>query len=515
MHEQRLTRQQRLAREKAVYRYMTALDSGDVDTIAAILHEAERDPALQQMILEVQDFYQNEDSIIITSDEILHAQVRMSAFLPLQAVAGQQSEPVLLRHFRSRNRFRSLTQIFAAILIMGILLGGFFMILAFYHAAPASHPSALAWRVNSNSSTELPQNQLNGLAVVSANDAWAVGYSSNGANNNYIGRTLIEHWDGTRWNIMPGVNSQTDDSFSGVAAISANDVWAVGYADNHTLIEHWNGIRWSVVPSPSSGADYNNLSAVAAVSSTNIWAIGVSSNKTIPTSSATIHQIALEQTLIEHWDGSRWSIVKSPNPAATQNYLNGIAVISASDIWAVGGITNYIPPYTFTHQALIEHWDGSKWSAIASPEFDYASLSGVAAVSANNVWAVGIVGYVVSGGQENQGLIEHWNGSKWSAVTSPDNPDATSNILSGITAVSANDIWAVGSAPRAYPLQGQTLIEHWNGTRWSMVSSPNPGSYNNFLIGVAGVPHTNEVWAIGYSGEGYTPERTIIEVYST
>ncbi len=51
MTEQQATRQRRLDREKAAYRYTTALDNGDIDTIATVLQQAERDPELEQMIL--------------------------------------------------------------------------------------------------------------------------------------------------------------------------------------------------------------------------------------------------------------------------------------------------------------------------------------------------------------------------------------------------------------------------------------------------------------------------------
>jgi hypothetical protein len=40
--------------------------------------------------------------------------------------------------------------------------------------------------------------------------------------------------------------------FDAVAAVSANDVWAVGDGIG-TLIEHWNGTLWSLVKSPAPG----------------------------------------------------------------------------------------------------------------------------------------------------------------------------------------------------------------------------------------------------------------------
>src|ERR1043166_4326896 len=59
-----------------------------------------------------------------------------------------------------------------------------------------------------------------------------------------------------------------------------------------------------------------------------------------------------------------WSLVDSPNAEATQtpNSLNGTTCVSASDCWAVG----YYVVGT-TQQTLIEHWDGTEWTIVTSP----------------------------------------------------------------------------------------------------------------------------------------------------
>jgi len=69
-------------------------------------------------------------------------------------------------------------------------------------------------------------------------------------------------------------------------------------------------------------------------------------------------------TDIEHWDGTTWSIVPSPNAemgASATNLLNGVATLSASDAWAVGmaSADQNAPAY-----ALTEHWDGKRWSIV-------------------------------------------------------------------------------------------------------------------------------------------------------
>ena len=83
--------------------------------------------------------------------------------------------------------------------------------------------------------------------------------------------------DDTCGQVVPSPNRGTSNgSLYSVAAVSANDVWAVGYNANAvgvgTVIEHWNGTAWSIVPGPV--ADYNYLSGVAAVSANDVWAVG-------------------------------------------------------------------------------------------------------------------------------------------------------------------------------------------------------------------------------------------------
>jgi hypothetical protein len=114
-------------------------------------------------------------------------------------------------------------------------------------------------------------------------------------------------------------------------------------------------------------------------------------------------------------------------------------------------------------------------------------------------------------------------------VPSPNIPDWT-NTLNSVTIVSANDVWAVGVATFTWYISdgdaitsSQTVIQHWNGTAWSIVSSPNPGDSNNHygtitneLYGVTAVS-ANDVWAVGVYGksDGLSVIRqTLVERYT-
>ncbi len=245
-----------------------------------------------------------------------------------------------------------------------------------------------------------------------------------------------------------------------------------------------------MVPSPNVSGYNHYLYGVAAVATNDVWAVG---NYKATAQGQTL-------TLIEHWNGTNWSIVSSPNPGDGNNGLQGIAMVSASDIWAVGSYINHFLTYT-----LIEQWNGSNWSVVTSPNVDASSaLKAITALSANDIWAVG--------GNSTTTLVEHWDGIGWGIVPSP-NVGTAYNMLTGVEAASANDVWAVGyDNSNTYPWS--TLIEHWNGSNWSVVSSPSPGNGYNFLYAVA-VASANDVWAVGsYDITTGDPLQPLIEHYN-
>jgi len=148
------------------------------------------------------------------------------------------------------------------------------------------------------------------------------------------------------------------------------------------------------------------------------------------------------------------------------------------------------------NRTLIEHWNGVSWNAVTSPNVSSTGnfLYSVSAVSANDVWAVGYFLNVAGSGQP---MAMWWNGSSWNLL-------ATANVGTGdarfysVAAYATNDVWAVG-----YYLSGSTdraLIEHWNGSAWIQATTPNPG-YATQLYGAA-VAAPNDIWAVGEGSVG-------------
>ena len=159
--------------------------------------------------------------------------------------------------------------------------------------------------------------------------------------------------------------------------------------------------------------------------------------------------------------------------------LNGVADTGFFDV-AVGSYR--ISGQTLFH-ALALRFNGRTWSPVTVPvpAGDNTALQAVTTVTPANNWAVG--------SDATHSLIEHQNNSSsWSLVPSPAN-EPVNSVLEAVSATSANDIWAVGDSRAGTVEQGfEPLIEHWNGTAWSVVpSAPIAITGSDFLSGVAAV----------------------------
>jgi hypothetical protein len=314
-------------------------------------------------------------------------------------------------------------------------------------------------------------------------DAWAVGNSYNQTKGSFP--ALAEHWNGSTWTKIPALSPGSDVQLNGVARVATNDVWAVGFFNNsgwyrnETLAEHWNGTSWSQVPTPSPlKGGQNDLWGVYAAASNNVWAVG----DTYPST---------QQTLIEHWDGSSWTVVASPN-LTNDDALHAITGRGPNDIWAAGTAT-----YDSTDSTvpLVEHWNGSGWSIVSAPgvsQSDY--VRNISIDSTGDAWLVGDATGPAPNYTDSP-LVEQWSGSSWKAVSSPN-----LGAISGIASVSKNDAWIAGV--HGYPGGlGGTLIEHWNGSTWSAVTSPNAvapsGTNFDSLNAVSQLGSSTELFAVG------------------
>jgi hypothetical protein len=361
-------------------------------------------------------------------------------------------------------------------------------------------------------------NTLNAVAAFSASDAWAVGFQDENQLNG--ARTLTQHWDGKAWTTVPSPNpgstprcqnQNTGNVLNAVAEISPTNVWAVGFSfdcssDLKPMVLHFNGANWSVVQTPPLRTNDNSaLNGITAIAANDIYAVGYQ-----PAANGAV------LALVEHFDGHAWSLVSTPDTASTSVVLTAVSANSATDVWAVGNSTD---EPTISIQTLAEHFDGVEWSIVSSPNplpkafLNQNVLSSVKAISANDVTAVGFASD--AGNQRILTLIEHWDGTQWSMVGSP-NPSTASGTLNTLTAVSgfnSNDLYAVGFfANGSTSGEPKTLIEHFNGTNWSILPSPGAGVAQH-LNGVFARPNSRQIWSVGAATSvGVDPETGLLQL---
>jgi hypothetical protein len=303
------------------------------------------------------------------------------------------------------------------------------------------------------------------------------------------------------WSLQttPNTSSSQDNDLYGVSCTGPSTCTSVGNfyngTNDQTLIEAWNGTSWSIVPSSNTSSSQDNeLRAVSCTGASACTAVGFFNNGTE------------YQTLIEAWNGTSWSVAPSPNTSSSQdNYLDGVSCTGPSACTAVGTFYN-----GSVSQTLIEAWNGTSWSIVPSPDTSSSQYNELDGVSCSGPSACTAVGFFFNGTQD-QTLVEGWNGTVWAIVVSPSTSSSQLNYLEGVSCTGPSACTAVGFFSNG--TQDQTLIEAWNGTSWSIVPSPNtPSSQDNDLSDVS-CTGPSACTAVGafYNGTEY---QTLIETWN-
>jgi hypothetical protein len=267
--------------------------------------------------------------------------------------------------------------------------------------------------------------------------------------------------------------------------VSADNVWGVGGTVRYgkwgdvvsasPLIEHWNGRRWTIVRTPRVRGD---LVGVSAPSARDAWAVGWYRSAA-----------SEEAPLVLHWNGDRWSRVVMP---AALRGASAVTAVTPDDVWVVGSFTKGERSI-----GQIAHWDGSRWALITS--LANSRLLDVKATSTDDAWAVGSTG--------KKALVLHWNGVRWRKslvrAAPPDfnEPSITDYAwFAAVDATSPRDVWVGGtvSIESLLPPQEDSLLLHWNGTSWQTETKLEGSA----IQGIAAVSQ-REIWAVEFDANAY------------
>ena len=335
---------------------------------------------------------------------------------------------------------------------------------------------------------------LSGIACPNPKSCFAVG-----ANTTVAGTSaLVKHWNGSAWAVMPSVdpNGSTTTVLNGVACPGAKSCFAVGSytiaGDTRSLVERWNGSAWSVPASVNPNhSTATVLNGVACPSAKSCFAVGS-------------YTIAGDtRTLVEHWNGSAWGVLPSVNPNhSTATVLSAVSCPSPQSCFAVGRDT--IASRT---RSLVEHWNGGSWGImpILDPHLSTSTaLLGVSCPSPQSCFGVG--NYYPN----NSLLIEHWNGAKWGIMTGISPTGSTATILSAISCPALKSCFAVGDQ-RAGAFY-KTLIEHWDGRHWGVLTSPEPADSTVAIFNAVSCSSPSSCAAVGYYQNPNV--KSLVELYA-
>jgi hypothetical protein len=366
-------------------------------------------------------------------------------------------------------------------------------------AGPAIDPDAAGWTVVKSPTIPPFDNVLASVSAGSSKDAWAVGEFYSPTGDGTVLNTFGEHFDGTRWTAypLPNVGSNLNALFS-VSELPSGETWAVGYYvdahySQHTLTEHFDGTTWTVVPSPSPGARQNILYGVAALSSSDVWAVGGSED-----AGGTWHALA------EHWDGDKWRIVPAVDAGSTGNVFYSISASSSRSVFAVGIQAGT----SFPSKALAEQWDGEEWEIVSTPT-DPGGTDVVLGVTASGS-SVTLVGDRESSTAPYTTLVASGGEDGVSLTATPNSPLGENDLFSATTAADGTT-WAVGWVLDLSTGNHVTITEDGVNGSWSIVRSPNPNVANgdDGLSSVTAIPGGG-LWAVGVSTDASGNYATLI-----
>jgi hypothetical protein len=376
-------------------------------------------------------------------------------------------------------------------------------------------------------------NQLSSVFCTSADNCWSVGFTVTKLGD----LNQVLHWTGKKWFkvAVPNPGGTGSGGISQLAAVRctlAANCWAVGFYEKGTTgvafdqALHWNGTKWRLISTPTPAGllpgSLNQLSDVSCTSAGNCWAGGFYGNDVEVGNKES--ELALNQLL--HWNGKSWSLVAAPNPAGTKpdhaSVVNSVRCASAANCWAAGAFGSIGKKLEASDEML--HWNGKKWARVTVPDpqgtadGELNELQALSCSSVSNCWAAGFYGNLNAGPTKPSALnlILHWNGKKWAKVTVPE-PGAVgarNDSINGITCSADRDCWAVGQA--GHSTSGKPVTDtalHWNGTKWSLVTTPNPAgdgmNDSNRLISVRCVAAGN-CWAVGVAIRGGSSDNQIL-----
>ena len=385
---------------------------------------------------------------------------------------------------------------------------GFCEAIGEYYNNPNDDPVAARWNGTAWTSQAAPSPakstvaHMNAVSCVSASACEAGGYFQLQVTSNDP-KALAEGWNGDAWQLQSAVAppGATSNELGGVSCVSATFCVAVGghndSAGNQAILaELWNGQKWTIqsvpaLPNPSDSSSFGNgLDQVSCVSAQFCEAVGAGSAgafalmwngtswtlQTLPgiedvdpqavsCPSADFCMMVDGFAQAETWDGTSWSAAPTPTGLT---FIGSVSCVSATFCNVVGG---------GDEDSLAAQWNGTSWTTETLAGTVSTAMNAVSCTTASSCQAVG----ETPGSNDQEGTVaESWNGSAWTLQSAPGPSTTLGSELDAVSCASATSCTGVGwytsnTVGSTYG-QPETVVEDWDGTAWTLESSPNPSS---------------------------------------
>src|SRR5689334_1613307 len=335
------------------------------------------------------------------------------------------------------------------------------VILAFFGVALLVAPSAGAatWSLQTTADPEPlpPESRLNAVSCPTTSFCAAFGYDTS------RGKELFRLWNGTEWKAGTVLGGESPSYPTDISCPSTTYCVMVGTNSTGGAV---NTEVWSA-PAEGKPWEWGGWSVAKPAGSTNIVLNSVSCTATTACTAVGYYTDSTGRivTLAERWNGSAWSIQTTANPASGATELVGVSCTSSTSCTAVGKQST---------GTFAERWNGTSWSISSTPNPEGSAsairLYDVSCPTTSFCLAVG--NYATS---PKKTLVERWNGSTWSLLSSPNPSEAGSAFLTDVSCPTAESCAATGYyATTLGGSEYRTLVERWNGSAVSLQSSPNP-----------------------------------------
>ncbi len=382
----------------------------------------------------------------------------------------------------------------------------------------------------SNSSVPIPgaaeSSGLSGVSCVAADVCSAVGEYE--ANSDEL--PLVIRWDGTSWSQQPidtetyGAVATVPRSVSCVSSMSCHATGSITYGHAATprqLAYRFDGTSWILTESGNYQRTWSALERLGdSYQGVTIGDASVSCpSTTFCMRVGSVTEDGVESGRVRSWNGNTWSDLAIPSPPeAAETALRGVACFSREDCRAVG---SYLDSEG-VRKTLAMSWNGSSWSIATTPNPSGASASEPTSMRCTSTsFCVAVGSYLDSEGVRKT-LAMSWNGSSWSIATTPNPSGASASELTSLSCRSASFCVATGSYVDI-PNVGKTLAMSWNGSSWSIATTPNPSGASTSELRAVSCAATTFCLAVGsylsssgetktqamkYGGSSWTPVPT-------